>query len=74
MPIARAWSVALLGVQGRLVEIEADIGAGLPGTKLVGLPDPGLREAKDRVRSAVRNTRNPWPDSQVTLGDRKSVV
>lgn len=68
MPIARAWSVALLGVQGRLVEIEADIGAGLPGTKLVGLPDPGLREAKDRVRSAVRNTRNPWPDSQVTLG------
>ncbi|MGH3521118.1 MAG: YifB family Mg chelatase-like AAA ATPase [Haloechinothrix sp.] len=68
MPIARAWSIALLGVQGRLVEIEADIGAGLPGTKLVGLPDPGLREAKDRVRSAVRNTRQPWPERHVTLG------
>lgn len=68
MPLAKSWSVALLGVSGRLVEIEADIGAGLPGTKLVGLPDAGLREAKDRVRSAVRNTRCSWPDRQVTLG------
>ncbi|MGH3450548.1 MAG: YifB family Mg chelatase-like AAA ATPase [Haloechinothrix sp.] len=68
MAIARAWSIALLGVQGRLVEVEADIGAGLPGMKLVGLPDPGLREAKDRVRSAVRNTRQRWPERHVTLG------
>lgn len=68
MPIARAWSIALLGVVGKLVEIEADIGAGLPGTKLVGLPDAGLREAKDRVRSAVRNSGKSWPATQVTLG------
>lgn len=68
MPIARAWSIALSGVDGRLVEIEADIGAGLPGTKLVGLPDAGVREAKDRVRSAVRNTGAPWPNSALTLG------
>lgn len=51
-----------------MVEIEADIGAGLPGTKLVGLPDAGVREAKDRVRSAVRNTGVPWPNSNVTVG------
>lgn len=68
MPLARAWSVALLGIDGRLVEIEADIGAGLPGTKLVGLPDPGLREAKDRVRAAVRNSGHKWPETSVTLG------
>ncbi|KMS85719.1 YifB family Mg chelatase-like AAA ATPase [Prauserella rugosa] len=68
MPLARAWSVALIGVDGRPVEIEADIGAGLPGTKLVGLPDPGLREAKDRVRAAVRNSGQSWPDSNITLG------
>lgn len=68
MTVARAWSIALSGVNGRLVEIEADIGAGLPGTKLVGLPDAGVREAKDRVRSAVRNTGLAWPSTQVTLG------
>ncbi|MBB3052132.1 magnesium chelatase family protein [Prauserella isguenensis] len=68
MPLARAWSVALIGIEGRPVEIEADIGAGLPGTKLVGLPDAGLREAKDRVRAAVRNSGQRWPDSNVTLG------
>ncbi|SDZ20268.1 magnesium chelatase family protein [Amycolatopsis xylanica] len=68
MPIAKAWSVALLGIEGRIVEIEADIGGGMPGIKLVGLPDAGLREAKDRVRSAVRNSKQSWPDGKVTLG------
>src|SRR5689334_6925645 len=68
MPIGRAWSVALLGIDGRLIEIEADIGGGVPGVKLVGLPDAGLREAKDRVRSAVRNSGRQWPGEKVTLG------
>lgn len=68
MALARVWSIALLGIDGRLVEIEADIGAGMPGTKLVGLPDPGLREAKDRVRAAIRNSGQVWPDTKVTLG------
>ncbi len=68
MSLARTWSVALLGLDGRVIEIEADIGAGMPGTKLVGLPDPGLREAKDRVRAAVRNSGEKWPETNVTLG------
>lgn len=68
MALARAFSVALAGIDGRLVEIEADIGAGMPGTTLLGLPDAGLREAKDRVRSAVRNSGLKWPDQHVTLG------
>ncbi|MCU1687518.1 MAG: hypothetical protein JWQ81_8257 [Amycolatopsis sp.] len=68
MSLAKAWSVALLGIDGRVVEIEADIGGGLPATKLVGLPDAGLRESKDRVRSAVRNSGHAWPDGKVTLG------
>lgn len=68
MAIARAWSIALIGVDGRLIEVEADIGVGLPGMKLVGLPDAGLREAKDRVRSAVRNAGQPWPKHSLTLG------
>ncbi|WP_158888969.1 YifB family Mg chelatase-like AAA ATPase [Amycolatopsis anabasis] len=68
MSLARTWSVALLGIDGRVIEIEADIGGGMPGMKLVGLPDAGLREAKDRVRSAVRNSGQSWPKEKVTLG------
>ncbi len=67
MPLARAWSVGLFGVDGVLVEIEADIGGGRPRTQIVGLPDASLNEAKERVRAAVRNSRRKWPDELVTL-------
>ncbi|MFI9384695.1 YifB family Mg chelatase-like AAA ATPase [Kutzneria sp. NPDC052558] len=66
MPLSRTWSVALLGVDGQPVEIEADVGQGKPKVQLLGLPDPALNEAKDRVRAAVRNSGLEWPD-QVTL-------
>ncbi len=48
--------VALHGVDGVLVEIEAHIGPGLPGLQMVGLPDTSLSEARDRVRAAVLNS------------------
>lgn len=67
MPLARAWSVALFGVDGTAVEIEADIGGGRPRTQIVGLPDASLNEAKDRVRAAVRNSDRKWPDELITL-------
>src|SRR5699024_11595250 len=44
------------------------VGAGLPGASVVGLPDDGLREAKGRVRAAVRSSGFSWPDQHVTLG------
>ena len=68
MALASAWSVALFGVDGVGVEIEAHIGAGLPGVHLVGLPDAALHEAKDRVRAAVVNSGEGWPNRRVTLG------
>ena len=67
MSLASAWSVALLGVDGVLVEIEADIGAGLPGLQLVGLPDAALSEARDRIRAAVLNSEESWPSRRMTL-------
>lgn len=67
MPLARAWSVALFGIDGVAVEIEADIGGGRPRTQIVGLPDTSLNEAKERVRAAVRNVNHKWPDELVTL-------
>ncbi|HZZ45546.1 MAG TPA: YifB family Mg chelatase-like AAA ATPase [Pseudonocardia sp.] len=67
MVLAKAWSVALYGVDGRLVEIEADVGQGVPGIHLVGLPDAALHESKDRVRSALLNSGWEWPNRRITL-------
>jgi magnesium chelatase family protein len=68
MALARTHSVALVGVEGHLIEIEADIARGLPATILVGLPDTALREARDRIRAAIVNTGEPWPSSKITVG------
>lgn len=67
MALASAWSVALVGVEGVLVEIEADISQGLPAVHIVGLPDASLSEARDRVRSAVLNSGESWPTRRLTL-------
>ncbi|MEV0946268.1 YifB family Mg chelatase-like AAA ATPase [Rhodococcus sp. NPDC049939] len=67
MALGRAHSVAVTGVDGQLVEIEADIGRGLPAVHLVGLPDTALQEARDRIRAAVANSGEAWPDSKVIL-------
>jgi magnesium chelatase family protein len=68
MPLARTYSVALVGVAGHLIEVEADIGDGLPATILVGLPDTALREARDRVRAAILNSGQVWPKRKITIG------
>lgn len=68
MALRRTWAVALFGVDGVLVEIEADVrSGGLPSVQLLGLPDAAVQEARNRVRSAVQNCREDWPQSCVTL-------
>ena len=68
MALARTHSIALAGVQGHVVEIEADIENGLVGLQLIGLPDTALREARDRIRSAVINSGHDWPMRRITVG------
>ncbi len=68
MPLARTYSVALIGVAGHVVEIEADIANGLVGMILVGLPDTALREARDRIRAAIVNSGEEWPQRKITVG------
>jgi magnesium chelatase family protein len=68
MPLARTYSVALVGVEGHLIEVEADIASGLPATILVGLPDTALREARDRIRAAIVNSGESWPQKKITVG------
>ena len=68
MPLARTYSVALVGVSGYVVEVEADIANGLVGMILVGLPDTALREARDRIRAAIVNSGEEWPQRKITVG------
>ena len=68
MGLARVLAVAVVGIEGHLVEVEADLARGLPGLTLIGLPDTALHEARDRVRAAVVNSREKWPDQRITVG------
>lgn len=53
MSLARSESVALVGAEARIVQVEVDVGEGLPGFRIVGLPNASVREAEQRVRSAL---------------------
>ncbi len=65
--LGRTWAVTLQGVGGQLVEVEADVGRGLPGVSIVGLPDNAVLQARDRVRAAVANSGLSWPPGKVVL-------
>jgi magnesium chelatase family protein len=65
--IGRTQSIALAGLSGHLVDIEADIASGLPALILIGLPDTSLGESKDRVRSAIANSGCEMPPTRVTV-------
>ena len=67
MTLARTTSVAVLGVEGQLVEIQADLADGLPGVTMIGLPDAALQEARDRIRAAIVNSGETWPARRMTL-------
>ncbi|MEG6521633.1 YifB family Mg chelatase-like AAA ATPase [Desulfotomaculum sp. 1211_IL3151] len=60
-------SVALLGLDGQRVRVEVDVTHGLPGWDIVGLPDIAVRESKDRVRSAIKNSFMDYPIQRITV-------
>ncbi|BAC70343.1 Mg chelatase-like protein [Streptomyces avermitilis] len=68
MGFARTCSVALVGVEGVVVEVQAGLEPGVAAFTLVGLPDKSLTESKDRVRSAVVNSGGEWPQKKLTVG------
>ncbi|MFJ1643670.1 YifB family Mg chelatase-like AAA ATPase [Streptomyces sp. NPDC088258] len=68
MGFARACSVALVGVEGVVVEVQADLEPGVAAFTLVGLPDKSLVESRDRVRAAVVNSGGEWPQRKLTVG------
>ncbi|MGW1302096.1 YifB family Mg chelatase-like AAA ATPase [Streptomyces sp. NPDC002514] len=68
MGFARTCSVALVGVEGVVVEVQADLEPGVAAFTLVGLPDKSLTESRDRVRAAVVNSGASWPSKKLTVG------
>ncbi|MGP3948349.1 YifB family Mg chelatase-like AAA ATPase [Streptomyces sp. 7N604] len=68
MAFARTCSVALVGVEGVVVEVQADLEPGVAAFTLVGLPDKSLVESRDRVRAAVVNSGAGWPQKKLTVG------
>lgn len=67
MSVGRALAVALVGLNGHVIEVEADIGQTLPNFILLGLPDASLSEARERIRSAAQNSGIPLSRRKITV-------
>jgi magnesium chelatase family protein len=62
----RLLSGAVLGVEARLIEVQCDVGGGLPSFQIVGLPDKEVSESRERIRSAIKNSGFSFPSGRIT--------
>ena len=65
--LATVSSATLVGVDGHPVSVEVHVSNGLPGFRVVGLPDTSCREARDRVRAALISSGFTWPQKRITV-------
>ncbi|MCX5678347.1 MAG: YifB family Mg chelatase-like AAA ATPase [Candidatus Omnitrophica bacterium] len=65
--IAKIYSSCVLGINAYEVTVEADIGGGLPAFNIVGLPDTAIRESRDRIKAAIRNSGYSFPAKKITI-------
>ncbi|HOL66473.1 MAG TPA: YifB family Mg chelatase-like AAA ATPase [bacterium] len=65
--LARVHSFSLWGIEGYPVEVEVDLAGGLPGISVVGLPDQAVKEARDRLKPAIRNSGFDFPVSKIVV-------
>ncbi|HEX7777630.1 MAG TPA: magnesium chelatase domain-containing protein, partial [Vicinamibacterales bacterium] len=65
--LARISAAAVFGIDAIPVAVEVDVTPGLPVVTMVGLPDTTVRESRDRVRTAIRNSGFPFPSGRVTV-------
>ncbi|HNW39208.1 MAG TPA: YifB family Mg chelatase-like AAA ATPase [Candidatus Omnitrophota bacterium] len=64
---SKTYSFGILGLEAYPVEIEIDVANGLPAVNLVGLADAAIKESKERVRSAIKNSGFQWPAQRITI-------
>ena len=65
--LSRVFSCAVVGLEGVIVEVEVDTSNGLPGTDIVGLPDTAVKESRERVHAAIKNSGLPYPRKRIIV-------
>lgn len=65
--VSKVFSVAPIGFEGQLVEVESDMTKGLPGLQIVGMGNKAIDEAKERVKSAITNSLLEYPAKRITV-------
>lgn len=65
--ISNIKTISLNGIDGNLVEVQTDITGGLPNFEIVGLPDTSVRESKERIRSAIKNSGIDFPSRRIVI-------
>ncbi len=65
--LAVVQSIGMLGLEGYAVDVEVDISRGLPAVDIVGLPDPAVKESRERVRAALKNSGLEFPQGRITV-------
>lgn len=65
--LARIKTVGLMGMDGFIAEVQADISAGMPSVEIIGLPDAAVKESKERVKTAIKNSDCKFPTKHVTV-------
>ncbi|HAF06851.1 TPA: magnesium chelatase, partial [candidate division WOR-3] len=60
-------SAGIKGLEGYIVEVETDVQNGLPAFNIVGLAERTVKESKERIRSAIKNSNFPFPDRRITV-------
>lgn len=65
--LAKVLSAAVVGIEGYIVQVEVDLAQGLPAFATVGLAEGAVRESKDRVRSAIKNSSYEFPARRITV-------
>ncbi len=64
---SKVYGAAVIGLDSKVIEIEAEVSPGLPAFSVVGLADTAVQEAKDRVRAAIKNSRHFFPETKITI-------
>ena len=65
--LAKVLSNTVIGIEAQEVIVEVDLGPGLPGFSIVGLPDPAVRESINRVKAAIKNCGFDFPSRKITV-------
>ena len=65
--LAKIFSAAVLGINAYIVEVEAHLESQLPAFATVGLPDSAVRESRERVNAAIKNSNLPFPQKRITI-------